>query len=302
MPRGGGMSRGVALLVTASVLFGASAIFVKLSYDHGAGVLTVLAARYLGGLVVVAPLSRWKARGAWRAAEKRWRWAVIGLCNVASAGSYMAALSLDSVGRVAPIVFVFPVLGAALGWVLFRVPLGPRLAVALIVGLTGTMLVFGDGIGVPDKLAAGLIAIGTAFTAAAYFVLAARWSGGEWLPAMTTVFAFGALLYVPLAVGTGSGLPSGRGWLWIGLLAALGTAVPYLLQMSAISAVGSTKAGVLAMIEPMVSVLGAMAVLGEGMTGLQGAGAALVLASFALASIPGLRLRRARPAAEGGFR
>ena len=288
--------------MTASVLFGLSAIFAKLSYDHGAGVLTVVGARYLGGLLVAAPLARWKARGAWRAADRRWRWTVIGAFNVASAGGYMAALSLDSVGRVAPIVFVFPVLGAAIGWLLFRVPLGRRLAVALVVGLTGTMLVFGDGIGVPSRVTAGLLALGTALTAAVYFVLAARWSGGHWLPAMATIFGLGTLVFVPLAVGTGSSLPSGRGWLWLACFVVLGSALPYLLQMSAISSVGSTKAGVLAMVEPVVSVLGAMAVLGEGMSGLQGAGAGLVLASFLLASLPGLRLRRARPATEGGLR
>lgn len=297
MTAGGGQSRGVALVVTAAMLFGASAIFAKLSYDHGAGVLTVIAARYLGGLVIVAPLARWKARGAWRGASTQWRWLALGVVNVGAAGGYLGALSLDAVGRVAPIVFTFPVLSAALGWALFRVPLGRRLAVALVIGLTGTMLVFGEGVGVPEKLAAGLLALGTAVVSAAYFVFAARWSGAPWLPMMATIFAMGTLVFVPLAIGTGSSLPSGRGWLWIGCLVAFGSAVPYLLQIAGMSVVGSTKAGVLAMIEPMLSVLAAMAVLGERMSGLQGAGAALVLVSFALASAPGLRRRRGRAAA-----
>ncbi len=276
---------GVVLLLTASFLFGASAVFAKLSYDNGAGVLTVLAGRSIGGAVIAVPLALLLAREIIRSAEHRWRWFVTAGFSAGSSGLYMAALSLDDVGRVAPIVFVFPVLAAVIGWALFRVPLGRRLAVALVVGMSGTMLVFGDGIGVPSKLAAGLLALATAFAAASYFVFAARWAGKQWLPATAAIFGLGALVYTPLAVGTGSALPNGIGWLWLAGFVVLCSVIPYFLQVYAIGSVGSTKAGILAMLEPVVAVVGAVVVLGEGMTGLQAAGAALVLTSFALATV-----------------
>lgn len=289
---------GIALLLTASFLFGASAIFAKLSYDNGAGVLTVLAGRSVGGALIAVPLALLLARQVIRTAEQRWRWFVTAGFSAGSSGLYMAALSLDDVGRVAPIVFVFPVLAAVIGWALFRVPLGRRLAVALVVGMTGTMLVFGDGLGVPSKLAAGLLALATAFAAASYFVFAARWAGDQWLPATAAIFGLGAIVYTPIAAGTGSALPDGIGWLWLAGFVVLCSVIPYFLQVYAIGSVGSTKAGILAMLEPMVAVLGAVVVLDEGMTGLQGAGAALVLTSFVLATVPGLSglaaLRRRR--------
>lgn len=273
------------LLVAASTLFGASAIFAKLSFAHGCGVLTLLAARYLGSALVTVPLAAWKARDAWRTADRPSRWLLISFFNTASAGCYMGALSFDTVGRVAPIVFVFPALIAGLGWVHFRYPVGRRLAVALAVGVTGTMLVFGSDIGAPSKVVGGVLAILCAIAASYYFITAARFTSAHWLATGATIFTVGALFYVPLAAATGSALPHRIGWLWLACLVVLGGVVPYLLQLSGLSAVGSTKGGVLAMIEPVVSVVLAYLVLQESMSALQATGAALVLVSFLLATL-----------------
>lgn len=289
---------GIVLLVSASSLFGAAAVFAKLSFAHGCGVLTLLAVRYLGSALVTVPLAAWKARAAWRTADKPSRWLVIGAFNLVSAGCYMGALSFDKVGRVAPIVFVFPALIAGLGWLHFRNPIGRKLGVALAVGVTGTMLVFGSDIGAPSKVVGGLLAIATAFLAAYYFITAARFTSTHWLATGATIFAVGAVVYVPLAAATGSNLPHGIGWLWLGCLTVFGGLVPYLLQLAGLAAVGSTKGGVLAMLEPVVSVVMAYIVLNESMSSLQAAGAALVLASFVLATVRWRR--RAAPAAAAG--
>lgn len=297
MPRLSRSASGIALLVCAASLFGASAIFAKLSFAHGCGVLTLLAARYLGSALVTAPLAAWKARDAWRTADKPSRWLVIGVFNLASAGCYMGALSYDKVGRIAPIVFVFPALIAGLGWLHFRTPVGRKLGLSLAVGVTGTILVFGSDIGAPSKVIGGVLAILTAFSAAYYFISAARFTSTHWLATGATIFTVGAVFYVPLAAATRSHLPHGIGWLWLAALVVLGGVVPYLLQLSALSAVGSTRGGVIAMLEPAVAVIMAYLVLHETMSALQAVGAALVLVSFLLATVP-LRRRRAalRPA------
>jgi drug/metabolite transporter (DMT)-like permease len=239
--------------------------------------------------VVALPLAAWKARDAWRTADRPSRWLVIAAFNVVSAGCYMGALSFDKVGRIAPIVFVFPALIAGLGWLHFRYPVGRKLGAALAVGVTGTMLVFGSDIGAPSKVVGGLLAIGTAFAASYYFISAARFTSTHWLATGATIFTAGAFVYVPIAAATRSPLPHGIGWLWLAGLVVLGGVVPYLVQLSALSGVGSTKAGVLAMLEPVVAVTMAYLVLHERMSALQAAGAALVLASFVLATV---RLQR----------
>lgn len=296
LARPGGNAVALALLVTSSSLFGASAIFAKLSYAHGCGVLTLLGARYLGSALVTLPLARWQTPRAWREAERPWLWGVVGVFNIASAGLYMGALSYDDVGRIAPIVFVFPALIAALGWLHFRYPVGRKLTVALLVGVTGTILVFGSDIGAPSKVLAGVLAVLTAFAASYYFITAARFTPTHWLAAAATAFTMGAVFFVPLAAATGSGLPHGIGWLWLACLVVLGGVVPYTLQLSSLSRVGSTRGGVIAMLEPVVSVVLAFIVLDEQMKGLQAAGAALVLGALVLATVP-LRARRRRAAA-----
>lgn len=287
----------LATLVCASSLFGASAIFAKLSYAHGCGVLALLAARYLGSTLVTVPLALRQERGAWREAAQPWLWLVVGVFNVASAGLYMGALSYDHVGRIAPIVFVFPALIAGLGWLHFRYPIGRKLGAALLVGVCGTILVFGSDIGAPSKVLGGVLAVLTALAASYYFITAARFTAGRWRTTSAISFGMGTLLFVPLAIGTGSHLPHGIGWLWLACMVVLGGVVPYLAQISALSKVGSTKGGVVAMLEPVVAVALAAAALGETMSGLQAAGAGLVLASFVLATLPLQRLRRSgRPA------
>jgi drug/metabolite transporter (DMT)-like permease len=63
----------------------------------------------------------------------------------------------------------------------------------------------------------------------------------------------------------------------------LGTIIPFALLVSALRHISATRAGIIAMLEPVVGALVAWAWLGESLGGVQLAGAAVVLAAIFLA-------------------
>jgi drug/metabolite transporter (DMT)-like permease len=72
-------------------------------------------------------------------------------------------------------------------------------------------------------------------------------------------------------------------WLLMSWMIVLGTIVPFALLVSALRHVTATRAGIVAMLEPVVGVIVAWIWLGESLAGLQLAGAAVVLAAIFLA-------------------
>jgi drug/metabolite transporter (DMT)-like permease len=63
----------------------------------------------------------------------------------------------------------------------------------------------------------------------------------------------------------------------------LGTILPFFLLVSALRHLSATRVGIVAMLEPVAGALVAWAWLAESLTGVQLAGAVVVLAAIALA-------------------
>jgi drug/metabolite transporter (DMT)-like permease len=66
-------------------------------------------------------------------------------------------------------------------------------------------------------------------------------------------------------------------------MVVLGSIVPFMLVVAALPRIGATRTAIVAMLEPVVAILVAWAWLGESLTGVQLAGAALTLAGIGLA-------------------
>ena len=62
--------------------------------------------------------------------------------------------------------------------------------------------------------------------------------------------------------------------------------LPVFLLLAAIKRIGSTKASLISILETPFSLLLAFAVLGETLTGMQGAGCLLVVASIVVTTLP----------------
>ncbi len=282
---------GLLLVLLASTAFGAMPVVGRLAFDHGAGTLTFLAGRYVlatAALGLVLALTR-ELRP--RARELPLRGVLLaGLASTVANIGYLGAVALDDVTRVAPIVFLFPVLVPLAAAAIGRERLHPVALATVAVGVTGTILVVGSGLALPDDPAAAGLALLAAGANVTFFLLvASALRGAGLVPLAAGMFALAAVIIAPLALVTGSGMPSARGWLFVALAGLVCTAAPYAVWLVGLGHVGESRAAALAVWEPAVAVLLALAVLGERVSVLQAVGIGLVLGSLLAV---GLRARR----------
>jgi drug/metabolite transporter (DMT)-like permease len=282
---------GLVLVLLASTAFGAMPVLGRLAFDEGAGTLTFLAGRYVlaaAALGLVLALAR-ELRP--RAGELPLRGvALAGLATTVANIGYLGAVALDDVTRVAPIVFLFPVLVPVAAAALGRERLRPVALATVAVGVIGTALVVGSGFALPDDPAAASLALLAALANVAFFLLvASALRGAGLVPLAAGMFALSAAIIGPLAIVTGSGLPSPAGWGFVAIAGLICTAVPYAVWLVGLGRVGESQAAALAVWEPAVAVLLALAVLGERVSALQAVGIGLVLGSLLAL---GVRARR----------
>src|SRR5918993_2120339 len=222
---------GSALCIASAIAFGAMAIFGKLAYDAGVGVLTLLFVRF----TIAAPvlwIAALRRPGAF-AGPRRTLLAAFALGAVGyalQAGLYFAALARMDASLLSMLLYTFPamVVAAAIG--LGRETASRRRTGALLVSSGGLALVLlGAGSGTFDWLGAAP-ALGAALTYAAYILVSDRVVGGdlEALP-LSALITTGAAITFGLAGAASGSLDTGfasEGWVWLAPLAIISTVAP----------------------------------------------------------------------------
>ena len=267
---------GSALCIASAIAFGAMAIFGKLAYDAGVGLLTLLFVRFL----IAAPvlwLAALRRPGTFAGTPRRTLMAAFALGAVGyalQAGLYFAALARMDASLLSMLLYTFPAM-VAVG------------AIALVL--------LGAGSGTFDWLGAAL-GLGAALTYTAYILVSDRVGGGIDALPLSALITTGAALTFGIAGGATGSLDAGfagEGWVWLAAIALVSTVTPIALFFAGLRRVGPSTAAILSTMEPLTTVALAFVVFGESLTGLQLAGAALVLGAAV-----SLNLRPRRPAAE----
>jgi drug/metabolite transporter (DMT)-like permease len=213
---------------------------------------------------------------------------------------YFVAIERLEIGIALVIQYLTPVFVALWAHFAVKEPVRRRLWFAIALALAGLSLVVDlwrgitlDGVGVLACLAA-------AVAYAAYVLMAERAvrGGRDAVSLLAWGFLFAALFWAvvqpwwtfPLDRVDGSASLSGRledvEWpvaLLLGYVVVLGTIVPFIMLVTALHHIRATRVTILAMLEPVLAAVVAYAWLGEELTGLQVAGALLVLAGVGLA-------------------
>jgi drug/metabolite transporter (DMT)-like permease len=297
MPVTSALQGGVVLVVAASTAFGAVPVLSRLAYDHGAGTLTLLAGRFgLAAAALALVLVAAPRFGVRRGAVRGRPLLVAGTATTLANIGYLGAVALDDVTRVAPIVFLFPVLVPLAAAAVGQEPLRWPTAAAAAVGVTGSVLVIGSDLELPQEPAAAALALlGAGANVVFYIAVSRALRGADWLPAAAVTFAVPAVSLTVGAVLTGSGTPDGRGWVLIAVVGLLCTAVPYGVWLAGLRRVGESRAAAISVWEPAVAVLMALVVLGEQLAPLQAIGIGLVLGSLLAVAAAARRERLGAP-------
>ena len=253
-------SSGLARVALASVLFGFSGVFIRLSYDHGANVPAVLTVRSLTLLPWLAVLAFAKRRAQVRAAWPQLLW--LGLLQTVNVVTFYSAVSRMSPALVSLIFYTYPavvVVGAhVLGWN----RLDGLIASAVGATLLGVVLT----IGLPDS---GVDALGVALAmlnAAGYavYILSAQAALRRTDP-VTIIGSAGslsALLLLAGSLGWGINLPSSSAG--IGSLAVLAVVImfPHALMLSGVGRLGGAWGSLVSCLEVITTVVATALLLG----------------------------------------
>jgi len=291
---------GYAMVAVAATLFAVNGSVSKviLGSGIGSGQLTeVRCAGALIGLALIAVATRPRSLRV-RVADLPLLIALgIGLAVVQWA--YFFAIHRLDIGIALLIQFVAPILIALWARFVFHEPVRRRIWAALILSLAGLTFIVemwhGGRLSGPGVAACGLAAI----SLAAYFLIAERGvrrrdpiSLSAWAFLVATIFW--SLLApwwsfpgkrVDDHVSLLGNLASTHVPLWLLMLwmVVLGAIVPFALIVSALRHISATRAGITAMLEPVVAIIVAWAWLGESLKPVQLSGAALTLLGIGLA-------------------
>ena len=275
--------RGAVAGILSAFAYATAVVFVHHAYRAGMSPLTTTFLRFTTAFVSLFLFLKLSRRWVSLPGSQVRALFLSGLLLYAAMGiTWFLALSMTPTWLVSLLVALFPV-PVMLGSRLF---LGARIdrqqVLALAIVLAGNVALFWRPFSGSALTGVALMALSVTLYAV-YVIAGERWARGC-DPLMRTVWtAMGAM------VGTGfygtatkqlslDFAPSG--WLWAMLLGIVCTVLGIAFLWQSVADIGPGRTALLATLEPLFSVLLAIALLGERMSGLQWLGGVVILAGI----------------------
>ena len=273
---------GTLLVLASAVLFGFTPIFARLAYSEGITVNDLLFFRFLFAFIATGAFLVSRRHLVLPGKGDVLTLFVLGIAYFLETTLYFTSLLYTSVAVTALLLYTYPVLvtlGAfALGW---EKP-SRSLAMILVVALLGLLLVAnpsGGSFGIGVMLALGSSIVYTVYILGSSRVL--RRVRGD-------VAAFYVMGAASLSFGLNGEMRGSfhvswgwLGWLWILLISLLSTVIAVMAFFVGVSRIGPSRSALISLVEPVTSVLVALAIFGNAMTTSQWLGGVLILAAAA---------------------
>ena len=285
---------GLAIAITAAVLFSTKAIVAKLLYRYQLDAVTVLAFRMLFSLPVFAAVAWWQMRrGPALSVADRWRLVGLGLVGY-YLSSFLDFLGLQyiTVGLERLILFLTPTFVLLITTVVLKQRIARLQWLALLVSYCGIVLVFVHdlgGKGEHGQLVLGaLLVLGSAASYAVYLLGSAelvKRIGALRLVAYAMCVSSVACIAQFFALRPAALLIQPPAVYGLSLVnAILCTVLPVFMTMAAVQRIGAPTASQAGMIGPVSTLFLGAALLGEPIGAWQLGGTTLVLAGIYLLS------------------
>jgi drug/metabolite transporter (DMT)-like permease len=245
--------------------------------------------RFASAAAVLLPLALLRAGPLPRGAT------LVGLLLLGSVGyvaqslTYFTALTMTSAALLGLLLYMYPVVVAVLASFLFHVPLTRTRIVSLGLALVGAGLTIGP---VGEGSWAGIgLGLTSSLIYSFYILAATRISRGVHpLTSAAIITTSAALGFGALALVRGVTVPATPiGWFGIGAIALVSTVVAILTFMAGLARIGPTDSATLSTLEPAVTAVLAVTLLGEVLAPIQVLGGGLILAAALVVARSGLR-------------
>jgi len=286
---------GIACAIAGSIAFSGKPVLVKAAYQYGVDTTTLLALRMLFAAPLFMMMAWWAGRMTVAVSARE----IAGLAALGFLGYYLgsfldlAGLQYISAGFGRLILYLYPTLVLLLSAAFLQQPLRARQMLSLALSYSGIALVFsaearlGDDLGVTAYGA--MLVFGSAVTYAVYLVAGSRLVhkfGSMRFSAYASLIATGFVIAHFVATRPLQALVvSGEVYVLVTVLAVFSTVLPLWLMAEGLKRIGANQVSLTGCIGPVATMAFAWMFLGEKMSVVQLAGAALVLAGVLIISL-----------------
>lgn len=293
---------GYLIAVIQAILYAGMGVIGKFLYGTGLNPEQVTAIRFIGAVIIVGVVLIVRRKPFFSRSPLVYLQA---LFFAASAYLYLVSVDYLTAGLATVIFYTYPAVVALMAVFALHEKLTIKTVAALVLAMVGIVLI--SGILAPQELrlsALGIVlAVAASIAFAIYMIIGQKTvAKDEQLTLTFTMSAVSALLCIVLFP---TQLPAlvhmdALQWAMGFAIALLCTVLPVFLLLAAIKRIGSTKASLISILETPFSLLLAFAVLGETLTGMQGVGCLLVVASIVVTTLPSRRGKSDDEKAAGG--
>jgi drug/metabolite transporter (DMT)-like permease len=290
------LALGAAYAVLAAIGFSAKSVLAKIIYaqDRALDPIGLISLRMLFSLPFFLVIAAWTQRDEGKPSlTRREGLFVVGLGLI---GYYFAAV-LDfwglvylSAGLERLVLYLYPTLVLLLLAVTERRPVGGREAIGLLLSYAGIAAAVGGEVALAgEHLTLGVILVSASAAAFAVFMV----GSARLLPRIGSVrFTSYAMIAACVATlghfaATHAGLVPRASPKVYGLIAAMAlcsTVIPVFLMTASVRRLGATRSSTIGTIGPVSTLVFGYVALGEALTAVQWAGAALVIGGVVIAS------------------
>lgn len=281
---------GVLFTLVAAVGFALSLVMARVSYEYGSNAQSVMLVRFVLISLLLLAWARHKRLVLRLPGRQRWACAGCGVLYFSGILAYLSSVAWLPVSLSVLIFYTFPILVALLSALWLRQAPSWLALFALLLAFAGLLLARDV-----RELSVSPIGLALAATAAVAVALNLLFSAAMLKRVPTLVFstytslACAALALAAVLASGGLQLPSqAPGWAAFALMLA-SFSVAFVSTYAAIARLGSLRFSSLMNLEPVATIVFAVVLLGELMSGEQVLGAVVVVSGVVLAQLAARR-------------
>ena len=287
-------NKALAAVLAAGTFWGTMGFFARILYAAGFGPLEVAQTRITTGLILVGLYILLFNRSQFKVKLKDiWCFLGTGIISLLLFSTcYFSALNYTSLAVAAILLYTAPFFVMLLSLLLFKEKMNSKKVLALILAFTGCVLVSGVGGDTVFSWKGILLGLGSGFFYALYSIFgryAINRGYGAWTMTFYTFLfcSIGCAFLSDWQVIGGVMAESGANILWVLGLGFVTAFLPYVLYSTGLAHMESSKASILASVEPVVSALFGVFVFHETLSLWGVLGIAMVLGAIIVLNVKG---------------